>query len=152
MRPSSCAKRRRPPPTTGPLLVAVSLAKQQLTLYDQGVAVATSPISTGTATHPTPTGVFSVIQKQWFHRSNLYSSAPMPFMQRLTWSGIALHAGELPGYPASHGCIRLPDDFAIRMWGTTRVGARVIITRAMITPVRHRASAPVRAQAQAAEA
>ena len=124
-----------PPPTTGPLLVAVSLAKQRITLFDHGVAVADAPISSGKARTPTPTGVFSVIQKQWWHRSNLYSAAPMPFMQRLTWSGIALHAGDLPGYPASHGCIRLPDDFAIRLWGTTRVGTRVIVTHGEITPL-----------------
>jgi lipoprotein-anchoring transpeptidase ErfK/SrfK len=123
------------PPTTGPLLLTVSLAKQQMTLYDQGVAIATTPISTGTPSFPTPTGVFSVIQKQWFHRSNLYSAAPMPFMQRLTWSGVALHAGELPGYPASHGCIRLPEDFAVRLWGTTQVGVRVIIAYDEVKPV-----------------
>lgn len=123
------------PPTKGPLLLMVSLAKQQVTLYDQDVAVATSPISTGTPNFPTPTGVFSVIQKQWWHRSNLYSSAPMPFMQRLTWSGIALHAGVLPGYPASHGCIRLPDSFAVRLWATTRIGTRTIVTHNEVRPV-----------------
>lgn len=124
-----------PPPTNGPLLLIVSLSKQEVTLYDQGVPVVTSPISTGTPSFPTPTGVFSVIQKQWFHRSNLYSAAPMPFMQRLTWSGVALHAGELPGYPASHGCIRLPEEFALRLWGTTKVGARVIISYNEVKPV-----------------
>ena len=124
-----------PPPTNGPLLLVVSLGKQQVTLYDQGVPVVTSPISSGNPNFPTPTGVFSVIQKQWFHRSNLYSAAPMPFMQRLTWSGVALHAGELPGYPASHGCIRLPEEFALRLWGTTKVGARVIISYGEVKPV-----------------
>jgi hypothetical protein len=79
-------------------------------------------------------GVFSVIQKQIFHRSNLYSNAPMPYMQRITWSGVALHAGVLPGYPASHGCIRLPPEFAIRLWGMTRLGARVFVTRNDVTP------------------
>ncbi len=122
------------PPTQGPLLLAVSIAKQTVTLYDGGVAVAKSPVSTGTADHPTPTGIFSVIEKQWWHRSNLYSAAPMPYMQRLTWTGIALHAGDLPGYAASHGCIRLPESFALRLWGTTRIGARVIITRDEVVP------------------
>lgn len=122
------------PPTQGPLLLAVSIAKQTVTLYDGGVAVAKSPVSTGTTDHPTPTGIFSVIEKQWWHRSNLYSAAPMPYMQRLTWTGIALHAGDLPGYAASHGCIRLPESFALRLWGTTKIGARVIITRDEVVP------------------
>ena len=123
------------PPTQGPLLLAVSLAKQTVTLYDAGVAIAKAPVSTGTAANPTPTGIFSVIEKQWWHRSNLYSAAPMPFMQRITWSGVALHAGELPGYAASHGCIRLPEAFALRLWGTTKIGARVIITRDEVAPI-----------------
>src|SRR6478752_851281 len=103
-------------------MVVVSIAKQSLTLYDAGVPVAHSKVSTGVAGHPTPTGIFSVIQKSRYHRSNLYSDAPMPFMQRITWSGVALHAGLLPGYPASHGCIRMPEDFAVRMWRTTQMG------------------------------
>jgi len=84
--------------------------------------------------HPTPMGVFSVIQKQRWHHSNLYSNAPMPYMQRITWSGVALHAGVVPGHPASHGCIRLPERFAVRLWGMTKVGARVIITRGDAAP------------------
>jgi hypothetical protein len=124
-----------PPPTNGPLLITVSLAKQQLTLYDRGIPIAQSPVSTGTRSHPTPTGVFSILQKQYFHRSNMYSSAPMPYMQRITWAGVALHAGELPGYAASHGCIRLPEDFAIRLWGTTQPGVRVIVTQNEVRPV-----------------
>jgi lipoprotein-anchoring transpeptidase ErfK/SrfK len=125
----------KPPP--GPLLIAISLNSQRLTLYANGAAIAHSPVSTGTPTHPTPTGIFSVIQKNRHHRSNLYSNAPMPFMQRITWSGVALHQGVLPGYPASHGCIRLPASFASYLWGTTRIGtgARVIITREDVTPV-----------------
>jgi lipoprotein-anchoring transpeptidase ErfK/SrfK len=123
------------PPTKGPLLLAVSIAKQTITLFDAGVAVYTSPVSTGTASHPTPTGVFSVVEKEWWHRSNIYSLAPMPMMQRITWSGIALHAGELPGYAASHGCVRLPYDFAVRLWGTTKIGGRVIITNDEVAPI-----------------
>src|SRR5665811_638937 len=80
-------------------------------------------------------GVFTVISKAKWHQSNIYSSAPMPYMQRITWSGIAMHAGPRPGYPASHGCIRLPEDFAIRLFHTTKVGARVIVTREPAAPV-----------------
>jgi len=100
-----------------------------VTVYDNGTPIASSPISSGTAGHSTPTGVFSVIQKERWHRSNLYSNAPMPYMQRITWSGVALHAGVLPGYPASHGCIRLPEAFAVRLWSMTKIGARVVVTR-----------------------
>ena len=75
--------------------------------------------------HATPMGVFSVIEKQKLHHSNIYSGAPMPFMQRITWSGVAIHAGVLPGYPASHGCIRMPMAFAVKMYGWTKMGARV---------------------------
>jgi hypothetical protein len=123
------------PSTVGPLLITVSLARQTITLYDQGVEVAQSPISSGMSEFPTPTGVFSVLQKRWFHSSNIYSGAPMPYMQRLTWSGIALHGGVVPGYRASHGCIRLPEQFAIRLWGTTRPGVRVVIAENDLKPV-----------------
>ena len=112
----------------GPLLITVSIEKQWLKIYDERGLFAESPISSGTKTHPTPMGVFSIIEKSKWHRSNLYSDAPMPFMQRITWSGVALHAGELPGHPASHGCIRLPAQFAARLWNWTKLGARVIIT------------------------
>lgn len=118
----------------GPLHVVVSIDKQRLTLFANGQSVAHSRISTGVASHPTPTGVFSVIQKRRYHESNLYSDAPMPFMQRITWSGIALHQGVLPGYPASHGCIRLPAAFAQQLWGATRIGARVIVARGEVAP------------------
>ena len=91
--------------------------------------------------HPTPMGVFSVIQKHKLHHSNIYSGAPMPYMQRITWSGIAMHAGVLPGYPASHGCIRMPMAFAVKMWNWTRMGARVIVTPGEITPAAFLASA-----------
>ena len=84
--------------------------------------------------HSTPMGVFSVIQKHKLHHSNIYSGAPMPYMQRITWSGIAIHAGVLPGYPASHGCIRMPMSFAVKMWNWTRMGARVIVTPGEMTP------------------
>jgi hypothetical protein len=111
----------------GPLLIIISIADQRISLYDNGALIARSSVSTGVKGHPTPLGVFSVISKSRWHRSNIYSGAPMPYMQRITWSGIALHAGVLPGYPASHGCIRLTNDFAIRLWHLTKRGTRVII-------------------------
>ena len=95
----------------GPLHIVVSIADQRISVYDDGALIARSSVSTGVPDHPTPSGIFSVISKQRWHRSNLYSDAPMPYMQRITWSGIALHAGVLPGYPASHGCIRLKSGF-----------------------------------------
>ena len=91
-------------------------------------------MSTGMKGHSTPMGVFSVIQKHKFHHSNIYSGAPMPYMQRITWSGVAMHAGVLPGYPASHGCIRMPMAFAVKMWNWTKMGARVIVTPGEMTP------------------
>src|SRR6202044_1588297 len=118
----------------GPVIISVSIAQQKLRIYDANGFFAETPISTGMAGHPTPTGVFSVIQKQKLHHSNIYSGAPMPFMQRITWSGIAIHAGVLPGYPASHGCIRMPMAFAVKMYGWTKMGARVVITPDEMVP------------------
>jgi len=118
----------------GPLIIAISIDQQKVRVYDANGLFAESPVSTGMKGHSTPMGVFSVIQKNKMHRSNIYSGAPMPFMQRITWSGVALHAGVLPGYPASHGCIRMPMAFAVKMWNWTRMGARVIITPGQITP------------------
>lgn len=118
----------------GPLIIAVSIEQQKVRVYDANGLFAESPVSTGMKGHSTPMGVFSIIQKNKMHRSNIYSGAPMPFMQRITWSGVALHAGVLPGYPASHGCIRMPMAFAVKMWNWTRMGARVIITPGAVTP------------------
>jgi lipoprotein-anchoring transpeptidase ErfK/SrfK len=118
----------------GPLSIVISIKQQRLTVYANGQPFAHSPVSTGVPGHPTPQGVFSVIQKNLHHRSNLYSDAPMPYMQRITWSGVAMHEGRLPGYPASHGCIRLPREFAQRLWGMTRIGARVIIAQDEVRP------------------
>ncbi len=118
----------------GPLIISISIAQQRMRIFDANGFFAETPVSTGMPGHPTPMGVFSVIQKDRFHRSNIYSGAPMPFMQRITWSGIAIHAGVLPGHPASHGCIRMPMAFAVKMWNWTRMGARVIITPGDITP------------------
>src|SRR6266403_2166106 len=118
----------------GPLIIAISIERQSLKLYDASGFFAETPISTGMRGHPTPMGVFSIIQKHKFHHSNIYSGAPMPYMQRITWSGVAMHAGVLPGYPASHGCIRMPMAFAVKMWNWTKMGARVTITPGEITP------------------
>src|SRR3954447_2592151 len=118
----------------GPLVITISINEQRLKIYDAHGVFAESPVSTGMRGHSTPMGVFSVIQKHKFHHSNIYSNAPMPYMQRITWSGVAMHAGVLPGYPASHGCIRMPTAFAVKMWNWTKMGARVIITPGEITP------------------
>jgi lipoprotein-anchoring transpeptidase ErfK/SrfK len=118
----------------GPLIISISIAQQKLQIYDANGLFAESPVSTGMPGHATPMGVFSVIQKQKYHRSNIYSGAPMPYMQRITWSGVAMHAGVLPGHPASHGCIRMPMAFAIKMWNWTRMGARVVITPGGVAP------------------
>src|SRR5439155_1354090 len=118
----------------GPLIIAVSIDQQKVRIYDTNGLFAESPVSTGMKGHSTPMGVFSVIQKHKMHRSNIYSNAPMPYMQRITWSGVAMHAGVLPGYPASHGCIRMPMAFAVKMWNWTRMGARVIVTPGQIKP------------------
>ena len=119
----------------GPLQIIISIADQRVSLYDDGALMARSSVSTGIQRHPTPLGIFSVIGKQRWHRSNLYSAAPMPYMQRITWSGIALHAGVLPGHPASHGCIRLANGFANRLWHLTKRGTRVIIAHDDVQPV-----------------
>jgi lipoprotein-anchoring transpeptidase ErfK/SrfK len=126
---------RETPPPQGPFQIVVDIAKQQVALYGQDGFIARAGISTGMPGHPTPLGVFTVISKAKWHQSNIYSGAPMPYMQRITWSGIAMHAGPRPGYPASHGCIRLPEDFAIRLFHATKVGARVIVTREPAAPV-----------------
>jgi lipoprotein-anchoring transpeptidase ErfK/SrfK len=120
---------------SGPLQIIVSLDKQQLTLYSDGERIGRTRISSGQRSHPTPTGVFSVIQKNRWHRSNLYDDAPMFYMHRLTWSGIALHQGVVPNRPASHGCIRMPEAFAKNLWAISKMGARVLVTRGDVTPV-----------------
>lgn len=118
----------------GPLVIAISIDNQTMRVFDANGLFAETRVSTGMRGHATPMGVFSIIQKNKWHKSNIYSGAPMPYMQRITWSGIALHAGVVPGYPASHGCIRLPMAFATKLWGWTRMGARVIITPGEISP------------------
>ena len=111
----------------GPVVVVVSLPEQLVHVYRNGVAIGVSTCSTGKPGHRTPTGVFTILQKRRKHFSSTYNNAPMPNMQRLTWRGIALHAGDLPGYPASHGCIRLPKDFSRLLFDVTHLGTSVII-------------------------
>jgi L,D-transpeptidase catalytic domain len=111
----------------GPLLMIVSLDEQRAFVYRNGVLAGVSTVSTGKKGHETPTGVFTILQKNKDHFSNIYDNAPMPYMQRLTWGGIALHAGGLPGYPASHGCIRLPSEFARRLFEVTATGMTVVV-------------------------
>jgi hypothetical protein len=117
-----------------PLFAVVSLGAQRISIYNHNGLVERSAISTGMPGHPTPKGVFTIIGRERFHRSNLYSSAPMPYMQRVTWSGIAMHLGVVPGHPASHGCIRLPAGFAVKLWGLTRIGERVVISAQDVAP------------------
>ena len=118
-----------------PIMAIVSLKRQQVTIYDAEGWILRAPVSSGQKGRETPAGVFSVIQKDADHHSNLYDDAFMPHMQRITWSGIALHGGPLPGHPASHGCVRMPYGFAERLFGETRLGMRVIIAPGDPVPI-----------------
>ena len=118
----------------GPVTVIISIATQRAYAYRNGAPIGVSTVSTGAPGHETPTGIFVILQKAVKHKSNKYSNAPMPFMQRLTWDGIAMHAGKLPGYPASHGCIRLPLEFAKLLFGITKLGLTVVITDDPLAP------------------
>jgi L,D-transpeptidase catalytic domain len=120
---------RRPQPPGKPVLAIVSLNDQRVSIYDAHSKILEAPVSTGSAGYETPAGIFSIVQKKEMHSSNLYEDGQMPFMQRITWTGIALHAGTLPGRPASHGCIRLPFDFAQRLFDLTDLGMRVLVVR-----------------------
>jgi len=112
----------------GPVLLVVSLATQRAVIYRNGVPIGITTVSTGRPGYRTPTGIFTVLERDVEHYSSLYNDAPMPYMQRLTWGGVALHGGTLPGYPASHGCIRLPQEFARLLYGVTRLGMTVVVT------------------------
>ena len=118
------------PAASGAVRVLVSIPQQRLWVFRGRTLLATSPVSTGKRGHATPTGSFPILQKRVEHYSSIYDNAPMPYMQRLTHYGIALHGGRVPGYPASHGCIRLPHRFARRLYGLTDYSSRVIVTRA----------------------
>jgi hypothetical protein len=122
-------------PAGQPVMAIVSLPNQRITIYDAKGWILRAPVSSGQSGRETPAGIFSVIEKDADHHSNLYDDASMPHMQRLTWSGIALHAGHLPGYPASHGCVRMPSDFAERLFDMTQMGMRVIVAPSDVAPV-----------------
>ena len=131
--PAAPAKPPPPPPPTPQealadgVLMVVSIPSQRIFVFKDGQPWDSAPVSTGRSGHETPTGIFPILQKSVHHRSNLYSNAPMPFMQRLTWGGVALHAGHLPGYPASHGCIRLPWAFAEKLYAITDFNSSVAL-------------------------
>ncbi|MEK4035873.1 L,D-transpeptidase family protein [Methylocystis sp. IM3] len=117
-----------------PLFGVVSISDQRISIYNHNGLVTRSPVSTGMEGHATPRGIFTIIGRERYHQSNIYSGAPMPFMQRITWSGIAMHVGVVPGHPASHGCVRLPADFAARLWGMTKIGERIVISPDDVSP------------------
>jgi L,D-transpeptidase-like protein len=118
----------------GPVVAIVSLPEQQMYVYRNGVRIGRSTVSTGKKGNATPTGIFTILQKKVRHESNIYKGAQMPHMQRLTWTGIAMHAGRLPGYAASHGCVRLPTDFAEKLYSVTSHGTTVVITGDKFAP------------------
>jgi L,D-transpeptidase-like protein len=137
------ASRRNEPSVTAvesrtagePIMAIVSLRDQRITVYDKNGWILRAPVSSGQKGRETPAGIFSVIQKEAEHYSNLYDDASMPHMQRITWSGIALHGGPLPGHPASHGCVRMPYDFAEQLFNVTTLGLRVIVAPSEVAPV-----------------
>src|SRR6476619_649043 len=149
-----------------PIMAIVSIKSQQVTFYDAEGWILRAPVSTGVEGRETPAGVFAVVEKDKDHRSTMYDDAWMPHMQRITWNGIALHGGPLPGYPASHGCVRMPYGFAQKLFNKTRIGMRVIISPDDAAPVEvlhpalsllrpnaaALAAAPARAEAFALEA
>lgn len=120
---------------SGPVAIIVSIPDQLAHVYRGGVRIGVSTCSTGKPGHETPTGVFTILQKDKDHKSSTYNNAPMPNMNRLTWDGIALHAGKLPGYPASHGCVRLPMEFSEKLFSVTHVGTPVILAGSHADPV-----------------
>ena len=118
----------------GPVVVVISLDEQRVYVYRNGIAIGLSTISSGKRGHETPPGVFTILQKDRIHYSNKYDNAPMPFMERLTWDGVALHGGRLPGYPASHGCVRLPQAFAEKLFAITQRGETVVVANSKVSP------------------
>src|SRR5208282_3635822 len=169
----AAARQARPAPTTEatapreagePIMAIVSIRSQQVTFYDADGWILRAPVSTGTTGRETPAGVFAIIEKDKDHHSTLYDDAWMPNMQRITWNGIALHGGPLPGHAASHGCVRMPYDFAEKLFDKTQIGMRVIISPNDAAPVEFShpalfvpnaeavAAAPARAETLAREA
>jgi lipoprotein-anchoring transpeptidase ErfK/SrfK len=163
-RPARPTEATAPRDAGEPIMAIVSIKSQQVTFYDADGWILRAPVSTGTTGRETPTGVFAVVEKKKDHRSNMYDDAWMPHMQRITWNGIALHGGPLPGYAASHGCVRMPFGFAEKVFDKTRIGMRVIISPNDAAPVEfsHKAllvpnaeavrAAPARAETLAREA
>lgn len=163
-RPAQATEATAPRDAGDPIMAIVSIKSQQVTLYDADGWILRAPVSTGTTGRETPAGVFAVVEKNKDHRSNMYDDAEMPNMQRITWNGIALHGGPLPGYAASHGCVRMPFGFAEQLFDKTRIGMRVIISPdnaepvefshpALLAPNREAmAAAPARAETLAREA
>jgi L,D-transpeptidase catalytic domain len=134
-RPASPVEATAPRDAGEPIMAIVSTKTQQVTFYDADGWILRAPVSTGTTGRETPAGVFAVVEKNKDHRSNMYDDAEMPNMQRITWNGIALHGGPLPGYAASHGCVRMPFGFAEKLFDKTRIGMRVIIAPNDAAPV-----------------
>src|SRR5437868_10766162 len=163
-RPAAAVEVTAPREAGEPIMAIISIKSQQVTFYDADGWILRAPVSTGIAGRETPAGVFAVLEKDLDHHSTLYDDASMPHMQRLTWNGIALHGGPLPGYAASHGCVRMPYDFAEKLFDKTRIGMRVIISPDDSTPVEFShaallvpnaeavAAAPARAETLAREA
>ena len=139
---------------TGPLSIVVSLPDQRAYVYRGQALVAVSTVSTGKQGRETPVGSYPVLEKATMHRSNLYDDAAMPFMQRLTWDGVAIHAGANPGFPASHGCVRVPVAFAKKLFGATRIGTQVTVVDASIdgAPVDMTPPSPIDTQVETASA
>jgi lipoprotein-anchoring transpeptidase ErfK/SrfK len=134
-RPAQPQEATAPRDAGEPIMAIVSIKTQQVTFYDADGWILRAPVSTGIKDRETPAGVFAVVDKEVDHRSNMYDDAWMPHMQRITWNGIALHGGPLPGYAASHGCVRMPFGFADRLYNKTRIGMRVIIAPGDPAPV-----------------
>ncbi len=126
---------------SGPVVALVSIPQQTVHVYRNGILIGRSSVSTGAKGHGTPSGVFTILEKKRQHYSKTYDNAPMPNMQRLTWNGVAMHSGNLPGYPASHGCIRMPYDFSNLLFGVTANGGTVVIGDGR-TPQPHLAADP----------
>src|ERR1700704_3188543 len=157
----AAARQARPGPPPGatprreagePIMAIVSIKSQQVTFYDADGWILRAPVSTGTTGRETPAGVFAVVEKDKDHRSTLYDDAEMPNMQRITWNGIALHGGPLPGYAASHGCVRMPYGFAEKLFDKTWIGMRVIISPNDVAPVEFSHSALFMPKAEAVAA
>jgi len=138
----------------GPIVVVVSLTEQRSYVYRNGVEIGYTTVSTGKPGHETPTGIFTILQKDKNHHSSKYNNAPMPYQQRLTWDGVALHAGGLPGYPESHGCVHLPSKFAEELFGASHMGMTVVVVDNRTAPadvVHPAALAPVDASTGSVE-